>query len=338
MTQPSITTTCSLPRRKVIVNIDEMSMDKEDYDLLQEILESSEVDCMDIIIRELDAIGYDVSVNYDEKSVSEGYIYASGSTMLLQAHYDTVRKDQVIKVKRNGNIIYNPDGILGADDRAGVYAMLKIVKECHLRGIKKPGVLFTGGEESGGIGMITFLEDIMLKGNAQILEEIKRYRLLVALDRKGANEYVCYNDPPTEVREYAEAFGWHGNHGTFSDCELFSNEFKTPHINCSVGYYNQHTRNEYLVLDELNLCINRVISMLQHPIPKKYKVKRNIDWSSFKSSTTKFSFRDENKITKYGKEKWVYDDLYCLDDHCKFCGEELNHNGYCPGCGTFGLN
>ena len=98
-------------------------------------------------------------------------------------------------------------------------------------------------------------------------------RLAVALDRRGASEYVTYNDIPDQVHGYISEFGFVEEWGTFSDIELFTDHTHIPSVNVSVGYYHQHTTAEQLNPAEMTLTISRCLYIAANPISKLYPVK-----------------------------------------------------------------
>src|ERR1700690_2217495 len=72
----------------------------------------------------------------------------------LVAHVDTCDDDAFFSkeseiIEKNGFIWNNKPFILGADDRAGVYAILKIVEACSG---PVPIIILTDGEEMGSVG------------------------------------------------------------------------------------------------------------------------------------------------------------------------------------------
>lgn len=196
------------------------------------------------------------------------FYHSPQNPLCLVAHMDTVndRQKAKVKIEQTGQIIRNKHGILGADDRAGVYAILRLLYRCKKEGLAYPSVLFTNYEESGGIGVKTFLEDLQIN-------PFEHTRLFIELDRENANHYVYYTwDLPEEIRAYAESFGFVEEMGTYSDIADLSMATGIPAINLSVGYYRQHTEHERLHIDELHLTINRVFDMLQNPPEKLYPV------------------------------------------------------------------
>ena len=207
----------------------------------------------------------------------EKYLYYENrrSPLLLSAHIDTVtHREEVWRPYRTGhegNVIRSTAGILGADDRAGVFAIIKIAQHLEDKSMI-PNMIFTDEEECGGHGMDDFMEDAASKRHLSKYRRFNHIRLAVAIDRKGVGEYVKYNYLPPEVEKYVESFGFHDAYGTFNDIEIFSSESSIPSVNVSAGYYRQHTENEELHVDELILTMRRVLSMIKDPIDALYPI------------------------------------------------------------------
>jgi hypothetical protein len=251
---------------------------------------------------------------YEEVFRKKGdYIYVIGDTdrcpYCLVAHMDTVRDEsKPIDLKKTRNVITNRRGILGADDRAGVYAISKIIERLDAL----PSILLTHGEESGGLGAIQFVHDRIWSG---------KDTLFIELDRKGGNEYVTYGYRPNKVlRRYLGSFGYIENHGTFSDIAILTEDLEVPGVNLSVGYYDQHTHRERLHLDELEMTIQRVAAMCREPLRKRYRVhmESRLPWYWPTSS------KRLNKIT--GKR----------NNSCDSCAQKLHSVGDMVECSYFG--
>jgi hypothetical protein len=190
----------------------------------------------------------------------DNYIVATGpNTMALVAHMDTVRRTDAVNIVQYRNLIWNTTGVLGADDRAGVFGILEVVEHCVKNGIPLPTVIFTNYEESGGRGVSKLLSD-----KALVSDHI---HMFLELDRQGCNDYVFYSlSLPKECKQYVECFGFKESHGSYSDISDLSDELLIPSVNLSIGYYRQHSASEVLHIDEMYLTINRVIDMLQDPV------------------------------------------------------------------------
>ena len=83
-------------------------------------------------------------------SDDRNFLLAGGNIpVALVSHLDTVHRksnrDCMFVDERKG-VAWSPNG-LGADDRAGVFAIIQLVKAGF-----RPHIIFTHGEESGGTG------------------------------------------------------------------------------------------------------------------------------------------------------------------------------------------
>lgn len=208
--------------------------------MIYKLLRASEKDARSIAIKELTANGY-------YPTITDDFIYAEGSVpVLLIAHYDTVLKEPPKKIHKKGSVLTAPNG-LGADDRAGMYAILQIVRKHHCH------VLFTGGEEHGGAGADAFTRSkIMPKVN-----------FCVELDRRGTNDAVYYEGGNEEFEEYVTSKGWKTAQGTFTDICIVAPYIGVAAVNLSIGYQNEHRKDESLDLDALEKIIKRVPSLFE---------------------------------------------------------------------------
>lgn len=182
---------------------------------------------------------------------TKDYIIAKGNIPIaLCAHMDTVFPRPAFEVfyDRTNNVIWSPQG-LGADDRAGIFAIIQIIR----RGLR-PHIIFTTDEEKGGFGAMA------LAYESCPFDELK---YIIQLDRRGANDCVFYGCGNTEFIEYVESFGFTEAIGTFTDISMLCPEWKVAGVNLSVGYRDEHSVSEVLFVGHLMNTINKVVSMLQ---------------------------------------------------------------------------
>lgn len=182
----------------------------------------------------------------------------------LCAHVDTVRdkgSEPVVLCSKNGTL-FNANGILGADDRAGISIALDVCDRLAV----KPYLLFTNGEEIGGTGMKKFIEAGHFK------EHLDNIYLTVSLDRQGHNDYVSYMDrTPNDLECLLISHGYTRGWGSFSDGKLLWMAYDVANINVSVGYNLKHTSDEFLLLESYYSAGNRVTRFIQD-INKPYHV------------------------------------------------------------------
>lgn len=190
---------------------------------------------------------------YYEKNIveTEDYIYCKGNIPIaLVAHLDTVFSQRATDVYYDAEkrTMWSPQG-LGADDRAGVYAIIKILNQ----GLK-PHVIFTTDEEIGGRGAYA------ISGIENPFEDL---RYVIQLDRRGSDDCVFYDCANSSFVDYIESFGYKKAIGSFSDICFICPTWEIAGVNLSVGYRNEHSQIETLNTGDLEVTINRVIDMLQ---------------------------------------------------------------------------
>ena len=210
--------------------------------------------------------------------VADGYIYVPGNIpVMVTAHLDTVHKapPKQICYSNDGNILMSPQGI-GGDDRVGVWAILQILKT------HKPHVLFCEDEEAGAHGARKFIK-------SGIEPDIK---YIIGLDRRGKNDAVFYDCANEKFTEFVTSFGFKETFGSFSDISIIAPALSVAAVNLSVGFFNEHTKHEYIDLSATKKTIKRVKLMLETKtekfeyIPYEWGGKWGNIWENFDYSDT----------------------------------------------------
>lgn len=227
--------------------------------------------------------------------------------IMLVAHLDTVHSEPVRDIckSKGGVILMSPQGI-GGDDRCGVYALVNAYELSK----KKPWLLFTCDEEVGGIGANNFC---MQYRAGKLPKGLDALKLLIEIDRKGANDAVYYDCDNTEFEKYISGKGFVTAFGSFSDISVIAPELGVAAVNLSSGYYNPHTLHEYINRDELNSVLTRVVGIIadavQDNFPKYSYVEKPYEY---------FRWKDEIDWGKYAKkisdETDVYDEDFCMKE------------------------
>lgn len=188
--------------------------------------------------------------------VPKEYLLVAGDApTLLVAHLDTVHAEPVREICRSedGNLLMSPQGI-GGDDRCGVYALCEI----DGRAPKKPWLLFTCDEETGGSGALAFADDWFFR-----LEKGRpNWKFLVEIDRKGRGEAVFYDCRNAAFEAYVTGKGFRKQYGSFSDISILGPGLGVAAVNVSAGYYNAHTQHEYINRAHLEETIEKVLEMV----------------------------------------------------------------------------
>ena len=187
----------------------------------------------------------------------DGFLYAKGNIpVMLVAHMDTVFKNKPKNVfyDSNKDLLYNPVGGLGGDDRCGIYAIVRLLNKYT------PYVLFTEDEEIGCIGASKAVEKL----------ESPKIKYIIEFDRRGSNDCVFYDCGNKDFMEYVKSFGFEKQIGSFSDISILGSSWNIASVNLSSGYYNEHTINEYITFNQLENNIKRVEKMIKDIKNVKY--------------------------------------------------------------------
>ena len=188
---------------------------------------------------------------YDKVYTTNEFIYAVGEQpVALLAHLDTVfaHPPKNIYYDERKGVMWSPEG-LGADDRAGVFAIMKIIQSGY-----RPSIIFTTGEESGGIGARIFVNKFATPASD--------LNYLIQLDRRGAVDAVFYNCANDEFTKYVESYGFIENWGTFTDISTICPRWKIAGVNLSIGYEDEHSTSETFHINHFFATVDKVKNMI----------------------------------------------------------------------------
>lgn len=253
--------------------------------MINEILQKSEVDLIKYTKQKLKENGYEYVF------ASKDYVLALGTIpVLLVAHLDTVHKElpETILFDKEQNLLWSPEGI-GGDDRCGVYAILEITKEFM------PYVLFTTEEEVGGLGAEEFTSVIDIDARQFV-------NYIIEIDRRGNNQAVFYDCGNKDFKQFILSFGFQEQWGTFSDISVLSPAYNIASVNLSAGYYNEHTKTEYIDLDALQNTIDKVKKILKGKNDQYY------DYQEIRKFYTPYTRIGKDNNYNYDYECDVYED------------------------------
>ena len=204
---------------------------------------------------------------HDKIVATPSFVYAFGDIpVALVAHADTVFRippalDNFF-YDQDRDVIWNPDG-MGADDRAGVFAIIQLLKRFRL----KPHVIITTGEESGCIGAGKLIAHMV-----QFKEPLK---FMIQLDRRNRKDAVYYDCNNPEFEKFITPFGFKTEWGTFTDISVLAPVWGVAAVNLSVGYEDEHHEIERLHVDWLYETIDKVAKILwyvkDHPEMEEFK-------------------------------------------------------------------
>lgn len=195
------------------------------------------------------------------------FIYAQGEIPIaLVAHMDTVFKlpPKEIYYDQKECVMWSPQG-LGADDRAGVFLIMKIVQEGF-----KPSIILTTDEEKGALGAYAFIK----RFQAPSVET----NYLIELDRRGSYDCVFYDCDNPDFVKYVEKFGFVEAYGSFTDISEICPEWEIAGVNLSVGYVDEHSEKERLFVNSMMSTYEKVVRMLSEKDIPKFKYIPAIDY------------------------------------------------------------
>ena len=250
---------------------------------------------------------------YGEENViyHRDFLIAKGDIPVgIVAHADTVHTalPKEIFYDKENNVMWSPEGI-GADDRAGIYAIICIVNT----GLR-PHIIITTDEEYGCLGAS--------KCTNRYPEFPGELKFLVELDRRGYKDSVFYECDNPEFEDYVNKFGFETNWGTMSDISVLAPDWGVAAVNLSIGYLDEHSKVERLYVGAMYRTIGRVITMLhdvvEHPEMKPFEYIESQYYQWYNSSA-----RNHYRLAY---SDW-WDTPAEPDGHgqknCCFCGEKV---------------
>ena len=191
---------------------------------------------------------------------------------LFASHTDTVSDNKPKELKKVNGILKNPNGVLGADDRAGCYGLYQMMQNGT-----EGYYLFTDEEEIGGIGAGEFAE-------SDLFETLTPHiSCLIELDRKGAKEIALYEYDNEEFIGLFEQLGYKREYGSYTDVVDLAMKSGIACMNLSIGYYNEHTKHEMLDISEMNGTIEMMLTKLPTALYQKQFEVEAVEYPSYSS-------------------------------------------------------
>lgn len=211
--------------------------------------------------------------NHMKGLMGEPYLAKPGSYFMwkgthpvaLVAHIDTVPERRnnfrTLEIKRNKGLIWGDKGI-GADDRAGIAAIIRIITEAKAAEKPIPSVIICDKEELGGVGAKELANDFR--------SAPPWIHMMIEIDRRGSDDVVYYQMEMDKLdaavlRFYMEEIGgFEKAIGSFSDISVLAPEWEIAACNVSAGYYNEHTEKEVLIEAHWDTNVKRVQLILDN--------------------------------------------------------------------------
>lgn len=239
----------------------------------------------------------------------------------LVAHLDTVHPQpsdyEMVPFSKNTKI-WSPSG-LGADDRAGVVAILEMLERGH-----RPHVLFTFDEEIGAVGSNRML-------GAVPHEKMSTVSYFLQIDRRGTQDIVFYDNDNEKFQKdiiaasdnyFVEAIG------SFSDISVLMSHYSIPGANISAGYVNEHQLTETMDVVAWNKIVSAAETILKDE-------KFNQEEYNFVPSPPIYG--NYGGGSSYLYNNYQYGSYTNYRDACKDCGMVglVNEKGLCDWCEAY---
>jgi hypothetical protein len=168
----------------------------------------------------------------------------TGVNVLLNAHYD-VRQPNHRPFAEQDGIVKGNNG-LGADDRAGIYALLKIIETVDVKYI-----LLTDSEEIQARGCNAFLKK---HGN-----DLKP-NFVFTIDNENGMIYNMGSSNNSLFKKFIEDYGFMNvpqRQGWSSEINYICPVLGCSGANVSAGYLNEHRKDELLNLEWLLFTVTQ---------------------------------------------------------------------------------
>ena len=293
------------------------SITGQEYNLLRQLLSMHETSLIKSLPKVLSKYYHQGDILY-----TQDYIYVIGDIPVgLIAHLDTVHAFPPATIYHDSRqgVLWTPEG-LGADDRAGVFSIVQILEQGY-----RPSVIFTTGEEVGGVGAKKIIE-----AYPSPLSEIL---FLIELDRQGSRDAVYYDCGNRDFEDFITRFGFTTECGSFSDIAIIGPAWDRASVNLSIGYINEHLATEMLFYRDMFATIDKVVQILDNHGDIIYDYQPNIHrlFSYYNERGVEIQVCDccANAIevsniiqVGHGKSAWYL---------CRECAEE--HTNRCRKCG-----
>lgn len=194
------------------------------------------------------------------------YKTGNGPTILLNAHLDTVEEFHPNRtIQKQGSTWSSSEGILGADDRAGVAVLLETARSLESSSFNgKVKFIFTVEEEIGLVGARQVDDFFLWDIDAAIV-----------VDRRGSGDIVTsrvgyepfcddqYGQFFEEVADLEGLGAWRCTAGGSSDTRIWAGH-GIQSVNLSVGYNFEHTSYEVLDVDACYSTVKLIKGVFKH--------------------------------------------------------------------------
>ena len=234
---------------------------------------------------------------------------------------------------------------IGGDDKCGIFVCLQL-----LQTVENIKVVFFSQEEAGGIGSSNM--DKQFFADCRFIGEVDRWNGKDFVSQYSGTQTIS-DEFKKDIKAILKKFGYAHASGLFTDVFNIIDKTKLSSFNISCGYYQHHSNNEYVDLNELwnSYLICKELAGLSKVYPHTYSL---YDWRKYEEydyeGGARFSWRRDDKYGWVRKTRQYdpkldakrADGRTCSEGEdikvCKWCGLELfewelkYYKGYCSSC------
>lgn len=159
----------------------------------------------------------------------------------------------------DGEKILKGNGNIGADDKVGIFLILLYLTKVN----KNINFVFSTGEERS---VPTGIKTIV--ANIKETEGFKQAPYCIVLDRKNGGDIICHENSygskkfDEALEEIGEKYWFKSVKGGHSDTATFADYMNAA--NLSVGYYNPHSKTEYVIISEMLNTFDYVCDIVEN--------------------------------------------------------------------------
>lgn len=261
---------------------------------------------VDYCVNILNQHGFNVIVDEKNNIIASRGKFTDGDTLVcINAHTDTVQHKEDMNVKKF--ILYDwvrdtfhtrGRAMLGGDDKCGVAVALTLAAHTNL----PMKIILTTGEEVGSTG-----------AHALDKKHLDDVAFTFTVDRMHGNDLISEYcglpcAPDTFVKKFIEISDNIGTNfkesgGSYADTYILC-KYK-PAVNLSSGYYNPHSRNDFVVVEELY----KVMLAIKNAIEQKAVLEQAIAQAPSDWQKSKYKGFDDFGLSggyggRYGGTEW----------------------------------
>lgn len=231
---------------------------------------------------------------------------------LLSSHMDTVedtlRDSHLMKyIRIYDDKVYGKYlkgyGVIGGDDKCGVFIILSLLRKYK----NKYNFIFSVNEEHGMTGI-----NFVTKN-----EKFDRISYGLVLDRRGAGDIICVNNSygtktfQDELEKIGTNFGYKPATGAASDAGAISE--KVSCANLSVGYYNPHSKKEFVILSDLQNAMTYTQNIIIYLNSKFIAPEKSYGSSGYYYKSCKICYHNETSDRAVLKWSVLFKAYICSD-------------------------